>query len=96
MCSVLFVEDVDELEYFTVANLSLSFVTEVNECLEKNRGGCEQGCINKQGGYECFCGNGFLLNDDGKTCSGMSGPLNVEIYNIIILNHEYMFPRALL
>ena len=47
-------------------------IAEVNECSEaNNRGGCDQGCVNKQGGYECFCGSGFVLSDDGKTCSGM-------------------------
>ncbi|KAK2160224.1 hypothetical protein NP493_1661g00003 [Ridgeia piscesae] len=44
--------------------------TEVNECSESNnRGGCDQGCVNTHGGYECFCGSGFVLSDDGKTCS---------------------------
>ncbi|KAI0239341.1 Mucin-like protein [Lamellibrachia satsuma] len=46
--------------------------TEVNECLEATRGGCEQGCVNKQGGYLCFCGSGFVLSVDGKTCTDIN------------------------
>ena len=60
-------------------------LTEVNECLLATHGGCEQGCVNKQGGHECFCGTGFILNADGKTCSGKAYHvhlINSSVYRI--------------
>jgi len=30
--------------------------------------GCEQRCENTDGGFNCFCDDGFELNADGKTC----------------------------
>ena len=43
---------------------------DLNECTEDDRGGCAQGCSNNKGGYTCFCGNGYTLNADNKTCDG--------------------------
>ena len=45
-------------------------ISDNNECGEDDRGGCEQGCTNTIGSFSCFCGNGFTLALDGKTCSG--------------------------
>ena len=36
-----------------------------------DRGGCAQGCTNNIGGYSCFCGDGYSLNVDGKTCDNV-------------------------
>ncbi|XP_068215843.1 coagulation factor IX-like [Palaemon carinicauda] len=33
-----------------------------------NNGGCEQGCRMMRGRVRCFCQNGFLLRQDGRTC----------------------------
>ena len=43
---------------------------DLNECTEADRGGCAQGCQNSIGGFQCFCGDGFTLNADNKTCNG--------------------------
>ena len=45
-------------------------MTDLNECAETDRGGCTQGCQNNIGAFTCFCGNGYTLNVDGKTCDG--------------------------
>ncbi|KFP02845.1 Cartilage matrix protein, partial [Calypte anna] len=36
---------------------------------------CEQLCISIPGSYKCACKEGFVLNNDGKSCSGMKGVL---------------------
>lgn len=48
----------------------LTLLTDLNECAETERGGCTQGCQNNIGAFTCFCGNGYTLNNDGKTCDG--------------------------
>ena len=56
----------------------------MNECLQDDNAGCEQGCINNQGGFECFCGNGYTLDENGQTCSG-KGIMHHLIIIIIII-----------
>ena len=51
-------------------NICDVYVSDNNECGADDRGGCEQGCTNTIGSFNCFCGNGFTLALDGKTCSG--------------------------
>ena len=46
--------------------------SDLNECAEADQGGCQQGCTNEDGGFACFCGSGFILDSDGKTCDGKS------------------------
>ena len=51
--------------------LSLNGIyTDINECLDNN-GGCNQGCTNTVGSYECTCDPGHFLSDDQHTCVGM-------------------------
>lgn len=40
-----------------------------------NNGGCEQGCENTMGGFECFCLPGYKLHWNRKDCIGKPGPL---------------------
>lgn len=42
---------------------------DVNEC-EVLNGGCEHHCKNADGHYSCQCKKGFILDGNGKTCSG--------------------------
>ena len=42
---------------------------DINEC-EKSNGGCQHQCININGSYTCQCNGGFILNSNGKTCTG--------------------------
>ena len=41
-----------------------------NEC-SSNNGGCEHSCNNTVGSYNCYCINGYILDDDGLGCSGI-------------------------
>lgn len=46
-----------------------STIPDANECDEEN-GGCQTGCDNTLGSYECSCDDGFNLSDDEHTCTG--------------------------
>ena len=37
-----------------------------------NRGGCSQGCQNTIGSYSCYCGTGYTLNSDEKSCDNIN------------------------
>lgn len=43
--------------------------TDIDEC---RYGYCQQLCANVPGSYSCTCNPGFTLNDDGRSCQGMS------------------------
>ena len=45
----------------------LSVYADIDECDEDN-GNCEQECFNTPGSFQCSCGSGFQLRDDGRTC----------------------------
>ena len=51
------------LPHYTVAML------DINEC-EDDNGGCSQTCTNTEGSFECSCRDGYILDGDGKNCSG--------------------------
>ncbi|XP_077989145.1 uncharacterized protein LOC144443513 [Glandiceps talaboti] len=49
-------------------NQTPPYCVDLNECTFKN-GGCSHHCNNTQGSYHCTCPQGYLLNEDMKTCS---------------------------
>lgn len=46
-------------------------VTGVDHCAQQDHG-CEQLCLNTEESFVCQCSEGFLINDDLKTCSSES------------------------
>ena len=52
-----------QFEYFVVS-------VDIDEC--SNNGGCSDDCVNIVGSFFCTCPNGYQLDDDGRTCIGMS------------------------
>ena len=42
---------------------------DINECLSTSVE-CEAGCRNTEGSYECVCGDGERIGNDGKSCKG--------------------------
>ena len=44
-------------------------LSDINEC-EDNNGSCSHICVNTEGSFECFCRDGYVLDSDGKNCSG--------------------------
>ena len=47
--------------------MNLNECFDIDEC-ERNTDGCEDGCRNTEGSFECACGNGYRLSADGRTC----------------------------
>ena len=45
---------------------------DVDECAEASKGGCDQTCLNTQGGYQCECGHGYQLTPDNHTCGDLN------------------------
>lgn len=66
--------------------------------IEGRPGGCEQVCVNFAGSYECSCGSGFFIQEDGKSC-GMFPPGELELYIaailFLIMNGYRSFPSLL-
>ena len=46
------------------------YCIDVDECQTDN-GGCAQTCNNIDGSYECSCQDGYELDSDNHTCTGM-------------------------
>ena len=49
-----------------MGNICLLFIS------TPNRGGCSQGCQNTIGSYSCYCGTGYTLNSDEKSCNNIN------------------------
>lgn len=52
-----------------MTSATVSRPSDVNEC-SVNNGGCEQGCENTPGGFQCFCHAGYRLHWNKKDCVG--------------------------
>ena len=50
-------------------DLNLLLFLDVNEC-ETLNGGCQHQCVNKNGSYVCECNEKYVMDGNGKTCSG--------------------------
>ena len=48
---------------------SLSLPLDINEC-SINSDNCDQLCTNTEGGFNCSCNDGFLLQSDMRSCIG--------------------------
>ena len=55
----------------------LSVSLDVNEC-EDNNGGCSQVCVDTPASFECRCNDGFTLQSDGRSCTGIYMILSSE------------------
>ena len=40
---------------------------DVDECAANP---CDQNCTNNEGSFVCSCNNGYVLDDDQRTCNG--------------------------
>ena len=57
---------------------------DINECVE-NPSVCSHQCRNVKGSYKCVCPRGYVLLEDGRTCSG------VYCFQILFGNKEVLF-----
>ena len=44
------------------------YFIDVDECLQTP---CDQNCTNTIGSFNCSCNNGYVLDEDGRSCNGM-------------------------
>ncbi|XP_052782322.1 uncharacterized protein LOC128218696 isoform X2 [Mya arenaria] len=56
---------------------------DLNECSGFLNGGCEDECINTVGSFACKCSDNITLNEDGFTCSGLTGPSVFSRYGLV-------------
>ena len=47
--------------------LLLLYHTDIDECAESP---CDQECSNSDGGFECVCEEGYVLDTDERSCLG--------------------------
>ena len=45
-------------------------IIDIDECINGDHG-CNQNCTNTDGSYKCICEDGYVLDNDMKTCIGM-------------------------
>ena len=55
-------------EIFCITAPHTTVIIDTNECLSSDHG-CEDFCHNSEGSYSCSCRDGYVLNEDGRTCS---------------------------
>ena len=48
--------------------------SDVDECQNNSSNNCEQLCVNFPASFFCDCGEGYELNDDGRSCDGKIFP----------------------
>ena len=56
------------------------FLTDVDECVNGFHT-CNHNCNNTIGSYECFCDDGFMLDQTDTNCIGMQ----MSLYNCIFI-----------
>ena len=49
----------------------MTFNLDINECIDENLNSCEQLCNNTHAAHNCLCFDGYRLNSDGFSCSGI-------------------------
>ena len=62
---------------------SLLRTLDVGECLMGIHN-CSQGCIERMGGFECECDDGYNLEDNGVSCEGIN--------SVICNNYKALLP----
>jgi fibulin 1/2 len=50
----------------------INFIIDINECIDENLNTCEQLCDNTAATHNCLCFDGYELNSDGFSCSGLA------------------------
>lgn len=56
--------------------------TDVNEC---DTSPCSQECANVYGSYQCYCRQGFQLEEDGHSCKGKAAALAGQVKYVCTL-----------
>ncbi|XP_033117677.1 tolloid-like protein 1 isoform X1 [Anneissia japonica] len=76
------------------AGFSAMYFSEVDECEQADKGGCQQLCINSVGSYTCECRPGYELKSDGKGCEVACGGFLTSLEgNITTPSYPENYPR---
>uniref|UniRef100_A0A915BIG2 Metalloendopeptidase n=2 Tax=Parascaris univalens TaxID=6257 RepID=A0A915BIG2_PARUN len=71
------------------------FITDLDEC-RKDKGGCQQLCINTIGSYRCECESGYVLADDAHNCK--EGGCHLQLHDpdgeITSPNFPFDYPKG--
>ena len=76
----------NSLAYKNIVRNNLS--SDVNEC-STNNGGCEHGCVNNVGSFQCTCRSGFRLSSNRKSCTG-NKPLCLHTVYLLLYMHALL------
>ncbi|MBZ3871182.1 Collagen and calcium-binding EGF domain-containing protein 1 [Sciurus carolinensis] len=60
---------VSEVTSQKLSVLCLWFKPDIDECATSNKTLCEHICVNTVGSYRCECREGYIREDDGRTCT---------------------------
>ena len=62
-----------------MGNLLCNFAhVDINECTMSSNP-CDQNCTNNNGSFVCSCTNGYVLDDDQRSCDGKCVSPNKEM-----------------
>ena len=79
-----------------VTSLSLS-CSDVDECFTPAAQQCTGGCLNSEGSFECTCPTGYMLMEDGATCTGGgSGGVRESTHIHILIPSKTLYQWCLL
>lgn len=73
--------------YKHVIQLLILLNADINECTSSSP--CEQICVNTPGSFQCSCNPGYLLNSNGRNCTGVFIILCVHIITTAISDITY-------
>lgn len=68
-----------------IHKLPNNIITEINECAATSSP-CEHTCTNTVGSFQCSCNDGYLLDDDGRSCDG-----TLICNNVIVTVYVHMY-----
>jgi len=57
-----------------------------------NNAGCSHTCLSTMGRVFCLCPDGFMLEDDWKTCQGNWTPVNARLRDFALVYNSLLLP----
>lgn len=91
--------------YLSSCALLLWAVPDVDECAEE--GYCSQGCTNTEGGFQCWCVQGYELRPDKRSCKALGkkvcfsirpqkvtrdrSPIKTGLHSVDTYHHHFCF-----
>jgi len=62
-------------------------ISDIDECVEN---ACDQKCNNTNGSFICLCNNGYVLDDNGRSCNGMYTCVdNYQLFTTVHFVYRY-------